>query len=84
MNLDNLKMDILKCVAKYDGQLSWYQLDRALSYDENLPVIHRLLEALRDLEQENLIRAEGEETQPRYRLTEVGKQRLAQQEIIAA
>ncbi len=84
MDLDNLKKDILKCVAKHDGQWSWYQLDRALSYGENLSVIHRLGEALDNLEQEDLIRAEGEGGQPLYWITEVGRQQLTQREEIAA
>ena len=84
MNMDNLKKDILKCVAKHDGQWSWYQLDRALSYDENLPIIHRLGEALRTLEQEGLICAEEIEGHTRYSLTKLGEQQVAQQEIIAA
>lgn len=84
MDLDNLKRDILKCVVKYGGQWSLYQLDRALSYDENLPVIHRLGEALRDLKQEGLIRAEREGGLSRYWITEAGKHRLTQQEEVAA
>lgn len=78
--LQSLAEGVLKRVEKHDGEWSWYQLDRSLSYDDNLPVIHRLLEVIKDLEADNLIRAEmsNPNSDPTYWLTENGRTLLQQ------
>ena len=76
MTLNNFQAEILKHIGKRDGQMSWYQLDRLLAYDEFLPIIHTLVKVLRELEQKGLIRAEGETAQPIYFLTKAGTESL--------
>ncbi len=81
MDTIEMQMEILRLVNKHDGELSWYQLDRSLVHDDYLPIIHGLLEVLRQLEEGGHIRAEG--TEPYYFITEAGRQALKQQRIAA-
>jgi DNA-binding PadR family transcriptional regulator len=76
-----MEKDILRLINNYNGELSWYQLDRALSYNQkHVQIIHRLVEILKDLEQKGLIRSEGEGSQPRYWITDVGRKLVEEQE----
>ena len=81
MDTTKMQMEILRLVNEHDGELSWYQLDRSLAHDDYLPVIHRLMDVLKQLEQSGHIRAEG--TEPYYFITEAGRQALEQQQIAA-
>lgn len=80
MNLSKFQIEILKQVRRRNGELSWYRLDRLLSHDEFLPVIHTLGEVLSDLEANKMIRAEGKGAQPIYYITEVGQKFLSELE----
>lgn len=55
-----MKNEILRLINNNDGKLSWYQLDRSLSYDEFLPVLSQMMPLLKWLEENGLIRSEGE------------------------
>jgi uncharacterized membrane protein len=76
-----MEQEILRLINSQSGELSWYQLDRALSYQHKpVDTIHRLIDILQDLEHRGLVRSEGEGPQPRYWITEVGRQLVAEQE----
>jgi DNA-binding PadR family transcriptional regulator len=73
--IETLKGEALRLIGEHDGELSWYQLDRALAYDDNLPLLGSLGELLDGLEAEGLIEVEGAGAQPRFRLTAAGRAR---------
>lgn len=76
--LDSMREKILRLVRDHDGQLSWYQLDRALAFGENLPHLHRLGELLDQLTAEGMLRSEGDGPRPRYWITDAGRKMVAQ------
>ena len=76
-----MEQEILRVIHRHNGALSWYQLDRALSYqDKYVDGIHRLVDILQDLEHKGLMRSEGEGPQPRYWITDRGRKLIAEQE----
>ena len=76
-----MEQEILRLINSQSGALSWYQLDRALSYQhKSVDGIHRLIDILRDLEHRGLVRSEGEGPQPRYWITDAGRKLIAEQE----
>ena len=76
-----MEKEILRLISSHNGELSWYQLDRALSYQKKyVDVIHRLVDILKDLEHQGLVRSEGEGPQPRYWITDVGRKLVEEQE----
>ena len=76
-----MEQEMLRLINSRNGELSWYQLDRALSYQQkSVDGIHRLIDILQDLEHRGLVRSEGEGPQPRYWITEVGRKLVAEQE----
>jgi hypothetical protein len=77
----DMEKDILRLINNNNGELSWYQLGRALSYQpKHVHTIHHLVDVLKHLEQKGLIRSEGEGAQPRYWITEVGRKLVEEQE----
>ncbi len=79
-----MKIEILKLIAKHDGKLSWYELDRTLIYQGVHPsLLSGIMPTLKQLEQSGLVTAEGQGRQPRYQVTEAGRQFLKEQEIAA-
>lgn len=75
-----MEQEILRLINRHNGELSWYQLDRALSYQQKyVDGIHHLVDLLKDLEHKGLVRSEGEGPQPRYWITDVGRQLVAEQ-----
>jgi hypothetical protein len=72
--LRSMAQEILMFIEKNNGKWSWYQLDRVLSHDENLPIMDRLLEAIKGLESNGLILSDlsDNESMPKYRITEAG------------
>lgn len=81
MDTTRMRMEILRLIANNDGKLSWYQLDRSLSHDEFLPIMDQMMPLLEQLEQDGLIKSEGEA--PRYRVTDAG-QAIVEQQAVAA
>ena len=76
-----MEKEILRLINSHNGALSWYQLDRALSYRQKyVDVIHRLVDMLKDLEHKGLVRSEGGGPQPRYWITDVGRKLVEEQE----
>src|SRR5262249_35216959 len=77
----HMEKEILRLINNHNGELSWYQLDRALSYQHQyVDDIHRLVDIVKDLEYKGLVRSEGEGPQPRYWITDAGKKLIAEQE----
>ncbi|MDQ3684691.1 MAG: hypothetical protein M3430_03710 [Acidobacteriota bacterium] len=73
-----MTLDILRLIRNNDGELTWYQLDRSLSYEgTHLSIINRLIPLLKQLEQNGFIRSEGNPSQPRYWIGDAGRQALA-------
>ena len=65
---------ILRLVAKNDGKLSWYELDRALmSQGVDPSTLGSMMPTLKQLQKDGLIRPEGAGPQPRYWITDAGK-----------
>jgi hypothetical protein len=76
-----MEQEILRLINSHNGELSWYQLDRALSYQHKyVDGVHRLVDIVKDLEHKGLVRSEGEESQPRYWITDAGRKLIAEQE----
>ena len=76
-----MEKEILRLINSHNGKLSWYQLDRALSYQQKyVDSIHRLVDIVKDLEHKGLMRSEGEGPQPRYWITDAGRKLIAEQE----
>ncbi len=72
-----MALDILRLIRNNDGELTWYQLDRSLSYEgTHISIINKLVPVLRHLEQSEFIRCEGNPSQPRYWITDAGRQAL--------
>ncbi len=73
--LQSIAQEILTNIAKHDGKWSWYELDRSLSYGDNLPLLNNMMPILKQLENENIIRIDSStsESQPKYWITENGK-----------
>jgi hypothetical protein len=78
-DLRNMAQEILGFVEKNNGDWSWYQLDRVLSHDDNLPIMDRLLETIKGLESNGLIRSDLSESEsmPKYWITENGRKLLS-------
>jgi uncharacterized membrane protein len=77
----SMEKEILRLINNNNGELSWYQLDRALSYQQkHVHTIHRLVDVLKELERKGLIRSEGEGPQPIYWITDVGRKLVEEQE----
>ncbi len=76
MKDEAIKNEILRLVAAHDGEMSWYQLDRALAHDDNLAQMHRLGALLDELIADGFMLPEGEDPRPRYRITETGRSRV--------
>ena len=81
--MNSLSLQILRVIDRHDGVFSWYQIDRelvtwSLRREENRAQMHRLMDYLRDLEKQNLIRsAPGHSpSQPLYSLTAAGRELL--------
>lgn len=72
--ISDFKNEILRIVGNNDGKLSWYQLDRQLSFN-GVEMTENLMQAIRDLESGGLIASkEGKNaSQPLYSLTPQGK-----------
>ena len=76
-----MEKEILRLINSHNGELSWYQLDRALSYQHKyVDDTPRLVDIVKDLEHKGLLRSEGEGPQPRYWITDAGKKLIAEQE----
>ena len=76
-----MEQEILRLINSQSGALSWYQLDRALSYQHKyVDGIHRLVDIVKDLEHKGLMRSESEGPQPRYWITDAGRKLIAAQE----
>ena len=76
-----MEQEILRLINSHNGELSWYQLDRTLSYQHKyVEGIHRLVHIVKDLEHKGLVRSEGERPQPRYWITDAGRKLIAEQE----
>jgi len=46
-----MEKEILRLINSHNGELSWYQLDRVLSYQHTyVDGIHRLVDVIKDLE----------------------------------
>jgi len=76
-----MEQEVLRVINSHNGELSWYQLDRALSYQQKyVDAIHRLGDILQDLEDKGLVRSEGEGPQPRYWITDVGRKLVVEHE----
>ena len=74
-----MEQEILRLINSHNGELSWYQLDRALSYQhKHVDGIHRLVDIVKDFEHRGLVRLEGEGPQPRYWITDAGRRFLAE------
>jgi DNA-binding PadR family transcriptional regulator len=75
--------EILELVSEHDGQWGWYQLDRALSLINHSSIREgSLMNLLKDLEEQELITSKQvlEFPQPKYSLTNKGKQLLLGEE----
>lgn len=72
--LQSMALETLGYIAKHSGKWTWYQLDRALSHDDNLPYMNKLIFILKQLEMSNLIMSDESESssQPKYIITESG------------
>ena len=68
----------MKLIQANDGQLSWYQLDRAIS-SSGTEREEGLMQSLRALESEGLIarQAGANPSQPKYAITSNGSEILA-------
>jgi hypothetical protein len=76
-----MEQEVLRLINSHNSELSWYQLDRALSYKHKyVESIHRLIDIVKDLEDKGLMRSEGKGSQPRYWITDAGKKLIAEQE----
>ena len=76
-----MEQEILRLINRHNGEMSWYQLDRAPRYQHKyVDGIHRLVDIVKDLEHKGLVRSEGEGPQPRYWITDAGRKRIAEQE----
>jgi len=76
-----MEKEILRLINSHNGELSWYQLDRVLSYQHTyVDGIHRLVDVIKDLEHKGLLRSEDEGSQPRYWITDAGRKLIAEQE----
>jgi DNA-binding PadR family transcriptional regulator len=74
---------ILELISEHDGQWGWYQIDRALSLiDHSIIREGTLMNLLKDLEEQELIKSEQapKSPQPKYSLTNKGKQFLLGEE----
>lgn len=78
--MNELRLEILKTVKKFDGQYGWYQLDRAIS-SSGIVINENLLGVLRELEAHGFISSLNDEKgkDPKYLLTPTGRHRLEQQ-----
>jgi DNA-binding PadR family transcriptional regulator len=77
--------EILELISTHDGQWGWYQLDRALSLVSHSSIREgRLMSLLKDLEAQELIKFKQvpESPQPKYLLTNKGKQFLLDEEPV--
>ncbi len=75
-----MEQEILRLINNQNGELSWYQLDRTLSYQQKyISMLHRLVDMLKDLEQKGLIRSATQGPQPQYWITDAGRKLLAEQ-----
>jgi DNA-binding PadR family transcriptional regulator len=76
---------ILELISEHDGQWGWYQIDRALSLiDHSIIREGTLMNLLKDLEEQELIKSEQapKSPQPKYSLTNKGKQFLLGEEPV--
>ncbi len=76
MTRDDLKLDILRLVARRDGEWYWYQLDRALS-GTNPGYVGPFLTEIRELVAEGMIELRPNfefRDQLRYWLTDAGRE----------
>ena len=80
-----MEQEILRLINSHNGELSWYQLDRALSNQHKyVDGIHCLVDLVKVLEHKGLVRSEGEGPQPRYWITDAGRKLTAEQEAHSA
>ena len=76
-----MEKEVLRLINSHNGELNWYQLDRALSYQHKyVDGIDRLVDIVKHLEPKGLLRSEGEGPQPRYWITDAGRKLIAEQE----
>lgn len=77
--LQIMAKDILSGIEKYNGKLSWLQLDRYLtSREENLSLLGNMMSILKQFESDNLIQIDSSQStsMPKYWLTENGRKFL--------
>jgi len=75
--MNRFRLRLLALIQCHDGQLSWYQIDRAISADNTQREEH-LMDALRDLTSEGFISSQvgANPSQPTYSITLEGANAL--------
>lgn len=78
MSEDHIEV-LLRMICNHDGEWSWYQIDRALTTN-GIFLQESLIVVLHELEEKGFISAQGEANpaQPRYSITELGREVLAE------
>jgi DNA-binding HxlR family transcriptional regulator len=82
MDSHDYMTELLRRIAAHDGEWTWYQLDRALSVRDLIPM-EPLPKLLRELERRGLIRSGPgpNPAQPTYFVTAAGRERLSELDL---
>ena len=70
------KVDVLKRIARHDGEWGWYQLERAID-PRTLAPDTTVMSLVRELETNGLVIELSAKPMPKYKLTEKGSKLLA-------
>jgi DNA-binding HxlR family transcriptional regulator len=81
--LDAFKLDIVRSIAKHDGEWYWYQLEHAIVALDPENLSGKLMGAIRELEAAGLLEISTNPTMGeigRYWITEAGRQAISLQQ----